>query len=96
MEVRYLLPASLEFLDAVEFYESKAPGLGEEYIEEVEYALELLSSHPQLGVPHLEGTRRVLLGRFPFDLVYLIESDTIVVVAVAHHRRQPGYWRDRT
>lgn len=95
MGVRYLLPARLEILDAVEFYESQAPGLGAEYLNEVDDALELLSSHPQFGMPHLEGTRRVLLGRFPFDLVYLIESDTIIVVAVAHHRRRPGYWRDR-
>ena len=96
MKIELLGPARREFLDAVQFYESQAPRLGQELTEEFESVLELLSSHPQLGAEHLEGTRRVLLRRYPFDVVYLIESDRILVVALAHHRRKPGYWRDRT
>lgn len=95
MKIELLGAARREFLDAVQFYESQAPGLGEELTEEFESALELLSSHPTIGAQHREGTRRVLLGRFPFDVVYIIESDMILVVALAHHRRKPGYWRDR-
>ena len=96
MKVRYLLPASLELFKHVDFYESQAPRLGEDFLEEVEYALELLSSYPKLGAPHLEGTRRMVLNRFPVDLVYLLEDDVIVVMALASHHKAPGYWRNRT
>lgn len=96
MRIELLGPARREFLDAVQFHESQAPRLGEELTEEFESAPELLSSHPQIGAEHLEGTRRVLLRRFPFDVVYVIESDMVLAVALAHRRRKPGYWRDRT
>lgn len=58
--------------------------------------LELLAAHPALGAEHLHGTRRLLLRRFPFDVVYIIENEKLVLVALAHHRRKPGYWQDRS
>ena len=96
MKVRYLYPARLELFEAAAYYESEATGLGEKCLGEVDRVLELVSSHPELGTPHRNGTRRLLLARFPIDLVYLIEADGIVVVALAHQRREPGYWHDRT
>ena len=95
MEVRYLSPASEEFLDAVRYYESEAPGLGAEFVAALLEAEQLTADNPRIGSLYLGGTRRVLLKRFPFNFVYLEESDAIVVVALAHHRRRPGYWRDR-
>lgn len=41
------------------------------------------------------GLRRILLHRFPFSLVYSIEADLILVIAIAHHGRRPGYWQSR-
>ncbi|MFW6012287.1 MAG: type II toxin-antitoxin system RelE/ParE family toxin [bacterium] len=93
--LRYLTPAREEFLESVAHYELQSPGLGLGFIEEVEHAIVRLAAFPEHGSPHLAGTRRIVLGRFPFDVVYLAEPQEIVVVAVAHHKREPGYWRGR-
>lgn len=94
-EVTLLLDAREEFLYAAEHYESEEPGLGEAFIAEVEQALERVASFPAHGNPYLVGTRRIVLKRFPYSVVYHEEAGVIVVVAVAHHRRRPGYWRAR-
>jgi plasmid stabilization system protein ParE len=95
MTVRILAPAEEEFLEAVSFYEAEAEGLGAEFIDEFEKALELISSNPHIGSPYDGGTRRKLLGRYPFQLIYEDGPAEIVVVALAHQRRRPGYWRNR-
>lgn len=47
--------------------------------------------HPGAGTPHLLGTRRVPVRRFPYSLVYTTRSEQIIILAVAHHRRRPEY-----
>jgi plasmid stabilization system protein ParE len=47
------------------------------------------------GAPYLENCRRILLHRFPFFIVYRFRQARIEIVAVAHARRRPGYWRER-
>jgi toxin ParE1/3/4 len=79
-----ILPeAREEFLAAVEYYNSASPGLGEEFIIDVENAVSRIRSFPRHGSPGVGGTRRVVLGRFPFDVVYLGDPEEIVVIAVA-------------
>jgi toxin ParE1/3/4 len=91
-----LLPeAREEFLAAVEYYNSASAGLGEEFISDIENAVSRIRSFPRHGSPGAGGTRRVVLSRFPFDVVYLEEEEVIVVIAVAHQKRSPFYWRDR-
>lgn len=93
----FLPPAREELIHAAEFYESQAAGLGEDFLTEANRVVELVTATPELGAPYAEGEgiRRVLLQRFPFAIVYQIEPELILVVAVAHQRRRPGYWRDR-
>lgn len=50
---------------------------------------------PGMGATYEFGTRRIVLPRFPYSVVYEVHADHIVIVAVAHQRRRPGYWRDR-
>lgn len=95
MRVRTLTPAREEFLEAVAFYSAETPRLGTEFIDEFEHALDLITSNPRLGTPFEEDTRRKLLRRFPFQIVYEVHTDHILVVAVAHERQRPGYWRNR-
>jgi toxin ParE1/3/4 len=89
--------AGRKLLNAAKFYESQAAGLGEDFLAEAERILELVAATPEPGMPYVggENTRRVLLPRFPFAVVYQTEPELILVVAVAHQRRRPGYWRDR-
>lgn len=94
-EIPFLPEAEEEFLETIAGYEAEVPGLGGEFLAEVERALERIATFPEHGSPHLANTRRVVLRRFPFDLVYEKLPEGVLVVAVAHHRRRPDYWRGR-
>lgn len=95
MKVSFLEPARDEFLGAADFYEDQAAGLGADFAAEVEHANATIAQTPHLGTPYIDTTRRLLLDRFPYNIVYSIEPDTVVIIAVAHQRRKPGYWKDR-
>ena len=96
MRAHFLTPASQEFLEAVDYYEGQAPGLGKDLILDVEGSLNLIFEFPNLGSPGPAGTRRIHLHRFPYSLVYRIEPEVLRVIAFEHHRRRPGFWKDRT
>ena len=87
--------ARLEFLDSVAYYEAIHVGLGEQFRQSVETAVALAASLPFAGSPHKHGTRRVFPKKFPFAVVYLVGQNEIVIFAVAHFRRRPGYWKSR-
>ena len=82
--------------EASRFYESVANGLGPDFLEDVQRVIDALCEYPELGRPVGRGLRRALLRKFPYSLFYAVDSDEILVVAVAHQRRRPGYWRKRT
>jgi plasmid stabilization system protein ParE len=50
---------------------------------------------PQRWPKYLHGTRRLVLHRFPFSIIYLDDPDALSIVAVAHSKRKPGYWEQR-
>ncbi|MBF2002311.1 MAG: type II toxin-antitoxin system RelE/ParE family toxin [Synechococcales cyanobacterium M58_A2018_015] len=88
--------AEQELLDAATYYEEQKLGLGLEYLEEVEHAVNFLSRYPESG-PEVRGSvRRLTLPKFPYSILYrLLEDDQIRILAVAHHKRRPQYWLDR-
>jgi plasmid stabilization system protein ParE len=65
------------------------------FIAAISDGLDCISQSPQRWPKYLYGTRRFVLYRFPFSIVYLDESDVLSIVAVAHHKRKPGYWKSR-
>lgn len=88
--------ARLEYLEAVAFYESRRKGLGAAFTLEVEATIQRLLEAPERW-PKLEFDIRVCRTRtFPYGVLYSIESDAIVILAVMHLHREPGYWRQRT
>jgi len=95
LRVEFASAANEEFLAALQYYEAESPGLGAAFVDDVEYAANLISAFPSLGSPGSHRVRRVHLRRFSFALVYLERSDLIWVIAVEHHRREPSYWLDR-
>lgn len=72
--------------------EAAAGGVG----HELDAVIETLASNPRLGAPYLEGTRRILLRRYPFSIMFRKTPESTEVIAVAHTRRRPGYWLSRT
>jgi len=87
--------AEAEMVVAAAGYEAHTSGLGGEFIAEVERATRILVLYPKLGHRFSRRIRRVLVRRFPYGLLYRIEADSLRIVAVAHLRRRPGFWRHR-
>ena len=82
---RFLYPAEDEMTEASQFYEAAAPGLGSDFLDDVQRGINNLREHPNLGHAVGRSLRRILLHRFPFSLIYSVEADGILIVAVAHH-----------
>ena len=92
---RFLSPAEEEMTEAALFYDSRSDGLGSDFLDDVQRAVDRLSDYPHSGEPIDSAFKRTLLHRFPFSLIYAVEQTGIVIVAVAHYGRVPGYWRSR-
>lgn len=89
-------PATAELNKAAAFYSVKAnKQLGLALITEFEKSALFLSENPELGVPWVSGTRRFVMRRFPFNIMYYILSDQLFVIAIAHQKRRPDYWHRR-
>jgi len=80
---------------AREWYAERSPVVAQAFVDELERALERVGDRPEAWPPYLHGTRRYLLHRFPFLLVYRVSTGGLQVVAVAHAKRRPGYWAGR-
>jgi len=93
--VRLLDVAQQELEEAVAYYNGQAPGLGDAFLLEVVSAIDRISRHPRAWHPLGKNTRRCRLRRFPYGLIYHQDQEGILIVAVAHSHRRPGYWRDR-
>ena len=95
MEIRFLSVANREVDDAVKWYESKEEGLSREFLDELDRVVRIVRLYPQAGMQIEPDVRRFPLTRFPYSLIYGIDEQTIVVLAVAHQQREPRYWADR-
>jgi plasmid stabilization system protein ParE len=65
------------------------------FLAELDHAVELIAAGPERWPVHRLGTRRLVLRRFPFAIVYRLAGEFVLVLAIAHTRRRPGYWRGR-
>lgn len=93
--LRFHPEASLELNEAIDYYDSRVPGLGLEFSAEVERSGAQLLDHPESSERALADIRRKPLRRFPYSLFYVVEPGRVRILAVAHQKRRPGYWRGR-
>jgi toxin ParE1/3/4 len=94
-EIQFHPDVALEIKASFEWYQTQAVGLGDDYLAELESAFEAIVELPETW-PKLRGEfHRFLLSKFPFSVIYRSSNNTIYVVAVMHHHRQPGYWTRR-
>jgi plasmid stabilization system protein ParE len=92
---RFLPPAEEEMTEASQFYEAASTALGSSFLDDVQRVVDRLRERPYLGHGVDRNLRRMLLHRFPVSLIYSVEADAILIVAVAHYGRRPGYWQNR-
>ena len=89
-------PKAFEELDAAaSYYEKKRPGLGARFLAEARRANERIFEFPTAAREVRNSIRRRSIHQFPYSLYYLAENGEILVIAVAHKRRRPGYWEKR-
>lgn len=94
--VRLLLPAEQEMFDAACFYQVQASGLGRDFLDKVELAIRGVAEAPERW-PLIDGNiRRCMIRRFPYSLLYRVDVEEIVILAVMHQKRHPAYWLSRT
>ena len=77
------------------WYSEHNPSAARAFIGALDHAISAIRDNPQRWPRHLHGTRKYPLRRFPYGVIYLVTDATIQVVAVAHGRRRPGYWKTR-
>ena len=94
--LRLLREAEEELRIAAQFYEPEQPGLGSALIAEVRPANRFIAEHPLAA--HIErGDVRVrTVARFPYRIYYRVRPEKIVVVAIGHRQRRPGFWQSRS
>jgi plasmid stabilization system protein ParE len=95
-----LHPAATEELDSAgEWYDARLPGLSLELLDAVDDAIELIVQQPAAwqrdGAVAGHEIRRFVMRRFPFSIVYYVADDIVRIVAIAHAKLRPGYWRLR-
>ncbi|MDF0752759.1 type II toxin-antitoxin system RelE/ParE family toxin [Marinobacter sp. 71-i] len=98
---RILEEASQEAIEAAAWYEYEQAGLGAEFFAAVDAAIDVIEENfiPLSTLPEEAGdtgVRRLILERFPYDIVAIELPEEAVVIAVAHHSRKPGYWLGRS
>ena len=87
---------SSEIKASYNWYQERAVGLGEDFLNELEPAYQAIIEFPETWPIFQKGFRRFLLSRFPFSIIYRENDNNIYIVAVMHNSRKPGYWLERT
>lgn len=95
MRIIFTSIAKLELDDAVRYYELEYPGLGYRFKEDARKAALRIAEYPQAWSIERGDVRKCLLHKFPYKLMYAVENDHILVIAVAHQHRNPDYWTGR-
>lgn len=87
--------ADRELTEAVRWYAAESPQAADRFITAMDAALRRIGEGPSRWPPYSHGTRRYLLRRFPYQVVYREHLTDVQVIAVMHLHRKPGYWRGR-
>lgn len=87
--------ADRELEQAQIWYEERVAGLGRMFFFEIESAIHAIQGSPDTWPNYVKGTKRFLVHRFPFGVIYRHDDRMIQVIAVMHLKRQPGYWMSR-
>ena len=93
--VRFLELADAEFEEAIGYFNRQVMGLGARFEREVENTVALIVEFPEIGSPLTKRIRKFRVRKFKYKIIYALDADEIVIIAVAHHKKRPRYWRQR-
>jgi|HubBroStandDraft_1064217.scaffolds.fasta_scaffold116918_3 plasmid stabilization system protein ParE len=87
--------ARREIDEAFDWYFARSPEIARAFLDEIENSLRQVAAHAQRFPLYTANTRRRVLDRFPYSVIYSEKKHVLLVVAVAHAKRRPGYWAKR-
>lgn len=93
MRVQISEAAELDISESFAWYRERSPRAAQGFRAEVVAAIDLIATNPKAWAADEDDNRRLVLVRFPFSVVYELVPGAVHVLAVAHHRKRPGYWR---
>ena len=93
MTFRFLDPARIELLEARDYYEIQSPGLGADFVQEIESAIQQITRHPEAWGRLTSKIRRHLVHRFPYGVIYSHSNQGIIIISIFHLKRHPKSWR---
>lgn len=88
--------AKAELNEAVDYYNGCQPELGFDFAREVYVAIQNILAYPEAWMPLSKNTRRCLVHRFPYGVIYQVTGEAILIIAIMQLNRRPGYWKGRT
>lgn len=95
VEVRLRPEAELDVAEAALWYEANEPGLGAQFVDQVQATINTIAEQPSAFTTVHKSVRRALVRRFPFGVFYQIDKDGVIVIAVLHGSRHPRTWKER-
>ena len=95
MTHRFNAEALAELISAGRYYNQQVPGLGDDFIDEVESGIRTILLDPTVWRILEDDVRRFLIRRFPYGIYYTLESEVVVICAIKPLHRDPDYWQDR-
>jgi len=95
MKVIFSVLAGQELDDASDYYEQELEGLGSIFRYEVKSAIARIVAHPQAWSAERNGFRKCLMHKFPYKILYSMEPDHMLIIAIAHQHRKPNYWVEK-
>jgi len=90
------LQARSEIAEAADWYEQQSVGLGADFLRAIEVTMSSIHHNPEQYQRIRGRTRRAVLRRFPYGVVYIVSDDEVVVLGCVHGRRDPKRWQERT
>ncbi len=93
--VQFTEEAKADLSESFGFYQSREYGLGVEFVNCVESRIEVIKRHPEMYPIAVDSYRRALVKRFPYELFYEVEDETLWIYAVFHCSQNPEKWKRR-
>ena len=95
LPIVFLDEARAEFDESADWYQRQRAGLGAEFIARVQDVLDGISAMPRMHPVIYQDIRRAVVKKFPFTVLYQVEVDYLLIVAVFHSKRDPSIWKSR-
>ena len=95
MEIRLLSAAQRDLDESYLYYEVQLQHLGVEFLQEILQTFKRIKLNPDAWSPFSERTRRCLVNRFPYGVIYQVRENEILIIAISHLHRNPEFWKER-